>query len=106
MKLLREPLVHFLIIGALLFVAYGLWGQQDAEEQGRAIDISAGEINWLTDAWAKRWNRPATEQERKGIVNQYLKEMILYREAVAMGLDRDDTVIRRRLAQKLELIRF
>ena len=104
MKLLREPLVHFLIIGAFLFVAYGLWGQQDSEEQGRAIDISAGEINWLTDAWAKRWNRQPTEKERAGLINQYLREMVLYREAVAMGLDKDDSVIRRRLGQKLEFL--
>jgi peptidyl-prolyl cis-trans isomerase C len=104
MKFLREPLVHFLIIGAALFVVYALWGQQDAEEQGRAINISAGEINWLTDAWEKRWNRPPTEEEQAGLINQYLREMVLYREAVAMGLDKDDPVIRRRLGQKLEFL--
>jgi parvulin-like peptidyl-prolyl isomerase len=104
MKLFREPLVHFLIIGAALFVLYGLWGQQDAEENERAITITAGEIGWLTDSWQKRWNRPPTEQEREGLIKQYLRETILYREAVAMGLDRDDTVIRRRMAQKLEFL--
>ncbi len=104
MKFLREPLVHFLLIGAALFVIYGLWGQKDVEEKERAITISAGEINWLSDAWKKRWNRPPTDKEREGIIDQYLREMILYREAVAMGLDRDDTVIRRRLAQKLEFL--
>jgi peptidyl-prolyl cis-trans isomerase C len=104
MKFLREPLVHFLIIGAALFVVYAFWGQQDTEEQGRAINISAGEINWLTDAWEKRWNRPPTEEEQAGLINQYLREMVLYREAVAMGLDKDDSVIRRRLGQKLEFL--
>jgi len=58
MKLLREPLVHFLVIGAAIFVLYGLMGQQDVEEQERAITITSGEINWLTDTWEKRWNRP------------------------------------------------
>jgi len=104
MKFFREPLVHFLIIGAALFVVYGLWGQQDAEDQGRTIDISAGEINWLNDVWEKRWYRPPTEEERAGVINQYLREMVLYREALAMGLDKGDSVIRRMLGQKLEFL--
>jgi peptidyl-prolyl cis-trans isomerase C len=104
MKLLREPLVHFLVIGAAIFVLYGFMGQQDVEEQERAITITSGEINWLTDTWEKRWNRLPTAEERDGLIKQYLRETILYREAVAMGLDRDDTVIRRRLAQKLEFL--
>lgn len=104
MKLLREPLIHFLVIGAAIFVLYGFMGQQDAEEQERAITITAGEIGWLTDAWEKRWNRPPTAEEREGLIKQYLRETILYREAVAMGLDKDDIVIRRRLAQKLEFL--
>jgi peptidyl-prolyl cis-trans isomerase C len=104
MKLLHEPLVHFLVIGAALFVIYAYWGQQDGEEQGKSITITTGEIAWLTDAWEKRWTRPPTPEERKGLIDQYLREMILYREAVAMGLDRDDSVIRRRLAQKLEFL--
>jgi hypothetical protein len=104
MKFLREPLLHFLAIGAAIFVLYGFIGRQDVEEQERTITITAGEIGWLTDSWKKRWNRPPTEKERAGIIDQYLREMILYREAVAMGLDKDDTVIRRRLAQKLEFL--
>jgi parvulin-like peptidyl-prolyl isomerase len=104
MKLLREPLVHFLFIGAALFVIYAYWGQPDLEEQGRSVTITAGEIKWLTDNWEKRWTRPPTAGEREGIIKQYLKEMILYREAVAMGLDKNDTVVRRRLAQKLEFL--
>jgi hypothetical protein len=104
MKLLREPLVHFLVIGAAIFVLYGFMGQQDVEEQERAITITAGEIGWLTNSWEKLWNRLPTAEERDGLIKQYLREMILYREAVAMGLDKDDTVIRRRLAQKLEFL--
>ena len=104
MKLFREPLLHFLAIGAAIFVLYGFMGQQDAEEQERAITITAGEIGWLTDTWQKRWNRPPTAEEKEGLIKQYLREMILSREAVAMGLDKDDIVIRRRLAQKLEFL--
>lgn len=104
MKFFREPLVHFLVIGAALFLVYAYWDQPDIEEQGKSITITAGEIKWLTNSWKKRWHRPPTPAEREGIIKQYLKEMILYREAVAMGLDRNDTVIRRRLAQKLEFL--
>jgi len=103
-RLIKEPLVHFLVIGAAIFVLFGLMGQQEAEENERAITITAGEIGWLTNSWQKRWNRPPTAEERNGLIQQYLREVILYREAVAMGLDKDDTVIRRRLAQKLEFL--
>lgn len=104
MKFFREPLVHFLIIGAALFMIYGLWGQKDAGEQERAITVTAGEIGWMTDSWKKRWGRPPTPEEREGLIKQYLRETVLYREAVAMGLDKDDTIIRRRMAQKLEFL--
>ena len=87
-----------------VLVLYGVWGQDDAQKQERTITITTGEIAWLTDAWEKRWNRPPTPKERQGLIDQYLREMILYREAVAMGLDQDDSVIRRRLAQKLEFL--
>lgn len=103
-RLLKEPLVHFLVIGAALFMLYAFWGQQDAEKKDREITITTGEINWLTDAWQKRWTRPPTAEERQGLIDQYLREMILSREAIAMGLDKDDSVIRRRLAQKLEFL--
>jgi len=104
MKFLREPLVHFLAIGAAIFALYGLYGQNETQEQERTITITAGEINWLTDAWEKRWTRSPTSEEQKGLVDQYLREMILSREAIAMGLDKNDSVIRRRLAQKLEFL--
>lgn len=104
MKWLREPLVHFLFIGAALFALFEFIGPQDAEDQERVITITAGEIDWLTGTWKKRWNRPPTVEEREALIKQYLREMVLYREAVAMGLDRGDTIIRRRLAQKLEFL--
>jgi peptidyl-prolyl cis-trans isomerase C len=104
MKLLHEPLVHFLVIGVALFVIYAYWGQPVGEEQGKSITITTGEITWLTDTWEKRWTRPPTPEERQGLIDQYLRELILYREAVAMGLDRNDSVIRRRMAQKLEFL--
>ena len=74
MKFLHEPLVHFLVIGAVLFALYGLVGQPDANGQERSIVITAGEIAWLADSWEKRWHRPPTAEEREGLIAQYLRE--------------------------------
>jgi hypothetical protein len=104
MSFIKEPLLHFVVLGTIIFMIYTFWGQRGENDQERSITITADEIEWLTDSWQKRWNRPPTAEEREGIINQYVREMILYREAVAMGLDQSDTIIRRRLAQKLEFV--
>jgi hypothetical protein len=103
-KLLREPLLHFLFLGAAIYLAYGLFAEPAADMEGDTLVVSAGEIEWMLTSWAKRWNRPPTADELEGLIQQYIRETVLYREALAMGLDKDDTVIRRRLAQKLEFL--
>jgi hypothetical protein len=100
----REPLVHFLLLGAAIYVVSGLASPDVDEAPGNEIVVSAGVIEWLTSTWEKRWNRPPTPEERSGLIAEYIRESVLYREALAMGLDRDDTIIRRRLAQKLEFL--
>ena len=105
-QLLRDPLLHFLIAGAAIYIAYGLFSPL-AESQisdDKTVVVTTGEIDWLTNTWTSKWNRPPTEQELEGLVEQHIRETVLYREAVAMGLDRDDVVIRRRLGQKLEFL--
>jgi hypothetical protein len=74
------------------------------EETDKTIVVSAGEIEWMQTAWQKRWNRPPTDAEFDGLIQQYIKETVLYREALTMGLNQHDQVIRRRLAQKLEFL--
>ncbi len=101
---IREPLVHFLLLGAAIYALYGLAAPTAEQDTGNRITVSAGEIRWLTDSWQKRGNRPPTPEERAGLIDQYVRETVFYREALAMGLDRDDTIIRRRLAQKLEFL--
>jgi len=101
---MREPLLHFAVIGACIYLLYGFYGPQESQELERTVTISAGEITWLEESWAKRWNRPPTPVERQGLIDQYVRETVLYREALAMGLDKDDTIVRRRLAQKLEFL--
>jgi peptidyl-prolyl cis-trans isomerase C len=103
-KFSGEPLVQFFAIGALIYAAYAYTDDRAVEENGERISITTGQIAALEDAWKKRWNRAPTPQELQGVVRQLLRERVLAREAMAMGLDRDDVVIRRRLAQKLEYL--
>ncbi len=104
MKLLREPLVHFMFIGAVIYALYGAFAEPAVEETDKTIVITAGEIQWMQSSWQKRWNRPPTAKEFDGLIQQYIKETVLYREALTMGLNKHDIVIRRRLAQKLEFL--
>ena len=100
---LREPLLHFLIIGTGLFLLYQVTRGGD-ESAPREIAISESRIEALAENFARTWMRPPTPQELRGLVDDYVKEEVFYREAIAMGLDRDDTVIRRRLRQKMEFV--
>jgi len=103
-KLLKEPLAQFLLIGACIYALYALFGTPDEEEAQRTVYIGEDRIANLAAMWEKRWNRPPIDAELVGLVRAWLREDILYREALAMGLDDDDHIIRRRLAQKLEFL--
>ena len=104
MKFLREPLVQFFFIGAFVYLLYGVFAEPVVEETDKTIVVSAGELEWMNASWQKRWNRLPTAEELDGLVQQYIKETVFYREALTMGLNQHDTVIRRRLAQKLEFL--
>ncbi len=104
MKFLREPLLHFMFIGAAIYLLYAVFSEPAAKETDKTVVVSAGEIEWMNTAWQKRWNRPPTTEELDGLIKQYIKETVLYREALTMGLNKHDQVIRRRLAQKLEFL--
>ena len=103
-RLLREPLLHFLLIGAALFVVYYSVAGSDVNESGSQIVITAGRIEQLTTAFEKTWQRPATDEEVTGLIDEFGLEEVYYRQALAMGIDRDDTIIRRRLRQKMEFL--
>jgi hypothetical protein len=100
---LREPLLHFLLLGVLLFVLFQ-WLGGDTGPMSNRITVTQAQVQQLATAFTKIWQRPPTEEELKGLVDDYVREEIAYREAVAMGLDRDDTIIRRRMRQKLEFL--
>lgn len=100
---LHEPLLHFLVIGAGIFLVYH-FVRGSHETAPREIVISESRIEALAENFGRTWMRPPTPQELRGLVDDYVKEELYYREAIAMGLDRDDTVIRRRLRQKMEFV--
>ncbi len=99
---LREPLVHFLLVGAALFGWYA-WSGGGGAGSNRIV-LTSGQIESLAAVYAKTWQRPASEADLKALIDDWVREEIAVREAMAMGLDRDDTVIRRRLRQKLEFL--
>jgi PPIC-type PPIASE domain len=101
--LLREPLLHFLVLGAALFGLFSMVDKKDAEAPTKVI-ISAPRVATLADRFARTWRRPPTEQELQGLVEDYIRDEIFYREGRAAGLDRDDFVIRRRVRQKMEFL--
>ena len=103
-NLFREPLLHFLLIGAGLFLVFRLAKQNDADESDQRIVVTAGRIDQLETVFEKTWQRPPTKEELQGLVNDFVLEEAYYRRAVAMGIDRNDTIIRRRLRQKLEFL--
>lgn len=100
--LLREPLLHFLLLGAGLFVLYRLVAGEDVGPN--EIVVSARAVEGLAENWQRTWQRPPTQAELDGLVEDYVREEVLYREALATGLDRDDTIVRRRLRQKMEFV--
>jgi len=102
--LIREPFFCFLAMG---IVVYFLYGFIDKQLEGTSVDtltITAAEVNSLEQAWAKRWNRLPTAQERQGLLDAHVREQLMYRQALALGLDRGDSIIRRQLAQKLNFL--
>lgn len=104
MKLLREPLFHFAIGGAALFFAYA-WLNDDVGAGDRPeIRIDDGHLRWISETWTNQWQREPSNDELRGLVAEMVKEELLAREARALGLDQDDTIIRRRLAQKMTFL--
>jgi hypothetical protein len=103
-RIIKEPLLHFLLLGAGLFMAYGLISEPGSSNVPGKIVVTVGQIEHLAAGFAKTWQRPPTDSEIKGLVDDWVREEIATREAIALGLDKDDTVIRRRLRQKLEFV--
>lgn len=104
-RLLREPLAQFLLIGLMLFAAYSVLnpgtGRGGSPTQ---IVLTLDDLRQLQIAFTAQWRRPPTAEEMAGLVNSRIREEIFYREALALGLDKEDTIVKRRMAQKMEFL--
>lgn len=103
MKILKEPLLHFLLIGGGLFLLYGMMNDTSAEKPNRVV-VTPEQVELLTANFSRTWMRPPTPEEQAHLVREHVRDEVYYREAIALGLDKDDSLIRRRLRQKLEFI--
>ncbi|MEM7146400.1 MAG: peptidylprolyl isomerase [Verrucomicrobiota bacterium] len=104
MRFLREPLVQFLLMGGCIYLAYALFGTPEEAGEDMEVRVDASRIDGFISEWERRWNRPPTREEVEGLIEQYVRNEILYRQAVAMGLNEDDPITRRRMAQKLQFL--
>jgi hypothetical protein len=102
-RLLREPLLHFLLVGGLMFAVFGR-GSSDAGGADRQVLVSGADIDRLVAAFSRTWHRPPDPNELQAQIQDYIREEVLYRSALQLGLDKDDSIIRRRLRQKMEFL--
>jgi PPIC-type PPIASE domain len=105
LRLLREPFVHFLALGAVIFGAYAwLDGEPETQNSENRIVIDQGELDHLTGLWKLQWKRDPAPSDVAAIIDRHLRQEIFYREALKMNLDHNDEIIKKRLAQKMEAI--
>ena len=100
-RLLQEPLLHFLLIGIALFVAHAVIAPPNRAD---TIVVSEKIVDELAREHEVRWTRKPNDQELAGLIDAYIRDEILYREGLALGLDRDDALIKRRVRQKFEVL--
>jgi hypothetical protein len=102
-KLIREPFIHFIFLGTAIFLAYHFLSARADNQPGKIV-ITQGDITSIMIGFSRTWQRPPTREELEGLIRDRVREEVYSREAIAMGLDRDDPIIRRRLQQKLTFL--
>ena len=102
-KLIREPLLHFLLLGPLLFGVYGVLHRNAAQAPDKVV-VDQARVDALASQFQQVWQRAPTAVELQGLIETWARDEILYREGVASGVDKDDPVIRRRVAQKMAFL--
>ncbi|WP_019506357.1 peptidyl-prolyl cis-trans isomerase [Pleurocapsa sp. PCC 7319] len=104
-RILREPLLHFLVLGALLFGLYFWVGSPSMiSTSAKQIEVGGPVISSLQATWQLQWGRKPTEQQLQKLVDKYIHDEVLYQEALALGLDDKDIIVRRRLIQKMQFL--
>lgn len=99
----REPLVHFLLIGVALFLTFEFVREQDDNAPNRIV-VDASQVEQLAAQFKRTWLRPPTENELSWLIQRYVRDEVYYREALAMGLDQNDPMVRQRMRLKLEFL--
>ncbi|MFN3517558.1 MAG: peptidyl-prolyl cis-trans isomerase [Novosphingobium sp.] len=99
----REPLLHFLAAGAAIWLVLA-WQGEPVDPASRTIAVTREDRARLALQWEKTFQRPPTDAELDGLTEQFIREEVLYREAIRLGLDRDDAVLRKRLANKMDYL--
>lgn len=102
-KLIREPLLHFLLIGAGLFLLFNVVSGKKGGDDKRIV-VSQATVDELSRRYLKSWQRTPQPAELKALIDSYVRDELLYREGLALGLDRDDSVVRQRVLQKVSVI--
>lgn len=102
-RLWREPLVHFLLIGAALFLLFNFMNGPAGDEPNRIV-VTPGQVEQLTVQFSRTWLRPPNEDELAGLIEGHVRDEVYYREALTLGLDRNDPQVRQRMRMKLEFL--
>lgn len=103
-RFLREPLIHFVIIGGLVFGIHGAGDTGSPTADETVFEVSQLQVERIVGQFEIAWRRPASADEVAALIEDFVREEVYYREALALGLDRDDAIIRRRLRQKMEFL--
>ncbi len=102
---LREPLLHFLLLGLMLFAAYTYMQRgRGGVESSKQIALTMDDLRTMDLYFESQWHRQPTPAEFQAMVEDKVREEVLYREGIAMGLDKDDTIVKRRMAQKMQFL--
>lgn len=102
--LLREPLLHFLVLGAGVFALFAAFDDTPPPVAADRLEVTEADAARLAQQFEATWRRPPTRDELSGLIDARIREEVLVREATALGLDRDDAVVRQRLATKMTFL--
>jgi hypothetical protein len=103
LRILKEPLIHFLLIGASLFFIYSLVNNT-APQDNNKVYVSKNQLNKIYDVWVDKTGKTPKKMQKKKLVDEYIQQEILFKEAIAKGLDKNDHVIRKHLAKKMKFV--
>jgi hypothetical protein len=103
-RLLRDPLLHFVLVGLALFAGWRALHPETGRDLSERIVVSEGDLRQMTAAWLAQGRPPPTPEEMQSLVENWIREEILFREALELGLDEDDTIVKRRMVQKMEFL--